>query len=64
MLRFRDYLTACMDTARKAIADGQSKDELQKMTALAGFEDTAALNARLTLGFVLGQCTDELAEKK
>ena len=53
-----------MDTARKAITAGPSKDELQKMTALAGFEDTAALNARLTLGFVLGQCADELAEKK
>ena len=31
---------ACMDTARKAIAAGQSKDELQKMTSLKGFEDT------------------------
>ena len=64
VLRFRDYLSACMDTAKKAIATGQSKDELQKMTALAGFEDTASLNARLTLGFVLGQCADELTEKK
>ena len=64
VLRFRDYLSACMDTARKAIAAGQSKDELQKMTALTGFEDNASPNARLTLGFVLGQCADELAEKK
>jgi hypothetical protein len=43
---------------------GQSKDELQKMTVLAGFEDNASPNARLTLGFVLGLCYDELAEKK
>lgn len=64
VLRFRDYLSLCMDTARKAIAAGQSKDELQKMTVLPGFEDNASPNARLTLGFVLGLCFDELTEKK
>ena len=64
VLRFRDYLSLCMDTAKKAIAGGQAKAELQKMTALAGFEDNASPNARLTLGFVLGLCYDELMEKK
>ena len=64
VLRFRDYLSSCMDTARKAIAAGQSKEELQKMTELKGFEDNASPNARLTLAFVLGLCYDELAEKK
>jgi glyoxylase-like metal-dependent hydrolase (beta-lactamase superfamily II) len=64
MMHFRDYLSACMDTARKAIAAGQSKDELQKMTVLPGFEDNVSPNARLTLGFVLGLCFDELSEKK
>jgi len=64
VLRFRDYLALCMDTARKAMAAGQAKEELQKMTALEGFEDNASPNARLTLGFVLGLCYDELAEKK
>jgi cyclase len=64
VMRFRDYLTACMDTARKAIASGQSKEEMQKMTTLKGFEDNASPNARLTLGFVLGLCHDELSEKK
>jgi glyoxylase-like metal-dependent hydrolase (beta-lactamase superfamily II) len=63
VLHFRDYLAACMDTAKKAIAAGQSKDELQKVTALKGFDDTIALNARLTLGFVLGICYDELTGK-
>ena len=53
-----------MDTARKALAAGQSKEELQKMTTLKGFEDNASPNARLTLGFVLGLCYDELTEKK
>ncbi len=62
--RFRDYLSACMDTARKAIAAGQSKEELQKQTTLKGFEDNVSPNARLTLAFVLGLCYDELTEKK
>ena len=64
VLRFRDYLSLCMDTATKAIAAGQVKEELQKMTTLEGFEDNASPNARLTLGFVLGLCYDELTEKK
>ena len=34
------------------------------ITALEGFEDNASPNARLTLGFVLGLCYDELTEKK
>lgn len=64
LMHFRDYLTACMDTARKAIKAGQAKDEMQKMTELKGFEDNVSPNARLTLGFVLGLCYDELTEKK
>ena len=64
LMRFRDYLSLCMETARKARAAGQSRDELQKLTALKGFEDNASPNARLTLGFVLGLCYDELMEKK
>jgi glyoxylase-like metal-dependent hydrolase (beta-lactamase superfamily II) len=61
---FRDYLTACLDTARKAVAAGQPREALLAQTDLKGFEDTAALNQRLTLGFVLGTCYDELAAKK
>jgi cyclase len=64
LAHFRDYLTASLDTARKAVAAGQSKDELVKTASLPGFEDTSALNARLTQGFVLGICYDELTEKK
>jgi cyclase len=60
---FRDYLTACLDTARKAVAAGQPREALASETELKGFEDTAALNQRLTLGFVLGTCYDELAKK-
>ena len=61
---FRGYLSLCMDMAKKAIAAGQAKDDLQKTTSLPGFDDTVALNARLTAGFVLGVCFDELTERK
>ena len=61
---FRDYLSACLDTARKAVAAGHAKDALLGQTELKGFEDTISLNQRLTLGFVLGTCYDELTEKK
>lgn len=60
---FRGYLSLCMDTAKKAIAAGHAKDDLLKTTTLPGFDDTIALNARLTAGFVLGICFDELTQK-
>ena len=40
LLLERDYLTALLETARKAVAAGQSKEELLKMTALAGVPGT------------------------
>lgn len=61
--RFSNYLSAVMDLARKSLRAGQSKDELQKTATLPGFEDTIQLNARLTLGFVLGIAYDELNER-
>jgi cyclase len=61
---FRDYLSASLDTARTAVKAGRSRDELAAATVIPGFEDTVALNARLTAGFVLGQAYDELTEKK
>lgn len=57
---FRDYLTACLDTARKAAKAGQSKEDVQKTASLPGFEDFAMLNARLSQGFVLGVCFEEV----
>lgn len=60
---FRNYLTASLEAARKAIAAGQPRDELAQTASLPGFEDTIALNARLTQGFVLGICFDELSAR-
>jgi glyoxylase-like metal-dependent hydrolase (beta-lactamase superfamily II) len=61
---FRNYLTAVLDSARAAVKGGQSKEELQKMPALKGFEDTVPPNARLTLAFVLGIAFDEVTNAK
>ena len=49
---FRNYLTAAVDHARKGLAAGQSKEEIQKIDVLQGFEDVQSVNARLTLPFV------------
>jgi cyclase len=60
---FRNYLNAALDYARAGVKAGQSKEEVQKLAALKGFEDTTSLNARLSVGFVVGICYDEVAAK-
>ena len=59
----RGIETADLPLARKSLRAGQSRDELQKTATLPGFEDTIQLNARLTLGFVLGIAYDERGVK-
>jgi cyclase len=61
---FRNYLTAALEHARAGAKAGQSKEEVQKLEALKGFEDTISLNQRLTMGFVLGICYDEVTGAK
>jgi glyoxylase-like metal-dependent hydrolase (beta-lactamase superfamily II) len=61
---FRNYLTAALEHARTGAKAGQSKEEVQKLAALKGFEDTVSLNARLSMGFVLGICYDEVTAAK
>lgn len=63
LLRFRNYLTAVLDHVGAGIKAGQSKEEIQKLAALKGFEDNVSPNARLTMGFVLGIAYDELTQK-
>ena len=58
---FRNYLTAALEHARAGHKAGQSKEEVQKLEALKGFEDTTQLNPRLSMGFVLGICYDEVS---
>lgn len=64
VLYFRDYLSAAVDHARKGLAAGKSKEEIQKVDVLKGFEDVQPLNQRLSLAFVIGICVDELSTKK
>jgi cyclase len=63
VLHFLNYLTAVLDHARAGAKAGQSKEEVQKLAALKGFEDNVSPNARLTLAFVLGICYDEVTQK-
>lgn len=49
--------------ARAGAKAGQSKEEVQKLAALKGFEDHVSPNPRLSMAFVLGICYDEVAAK-
>jgi cyclase len=64
LMHFRNYLTAALEHARAGVKAGKSKEEVQKLEALKGFEDNASPNARLTMGFVLGICYDEVTNAK
>ena len=64
LMHFRNYLTAVLDHARAGVKRGQSKEEVQKLDVLKGFEDNASPNARLTLAFVLGLAYDEVTNAK
>lgn len=61
---FRNYLTAALEHARAGVKAGQSKEEVQKLPALKGFEDNVSPSARLTMAFVLGICYDEVTNAK
>jgi cyclase len=60
LLQMRDYLTAVLDVARKAIADGKSREETMTIGPLPKFEDYMEAPPRLTLAAVLGVAYDEL----
>jgi cyclase len=57
----RDYLTALLETVRKARAAGQSKDEIAKIRRIEGFEDHAEMGTILTLSANLGAAYEELS---
>ena len=60
LMAMRDYLTAVLDTTKKAIDAGKSKEEVQKLGPLPKFEDYMEAPPRLTLSTVLGIAYDEL----
>lgn len=61
---FRDYLAAAVEHAEKGARAGRSKEEVQALAVMPGFEDTVQLNQRLTLGFVLGVAYDEVTQRE
>jgi cyclase len=56
----RDFLSAVLDTTRRAVAAGKPRAEAAALETLPGFPDHAALAQRLTLSAVLGVAWDEL----
>jgi glyoxylase-like metal-dependent hydrolase (beta-lactamase superfamily II) len=62
LLYFRDYLSRVVDTVEKAVKSKQSKEELQKMTEIAGFPDHASSGQVLTIAGILGTVYDEIAK--
>jgi len=61
LARFRDYLTALLDYARKHVAAGKSRDALAKTTVLPRFEEFVDPDPPdVTLGTALATAFDEL----
>ena len=58
LLYQRDYFSAVIDAARRARAEGKSREETVALPALPGFENTGGTVARL--GLALGLAYDEL----
>lgn len=63
VLKFRDYLSAVLDHARKGVKAGQSAEELARTASLPGFEDFASNGTRLSLAAVLTTAHQELTAK-
>jgi len=58
----RDYFTAVLEAAGRAIREGRSREETAAMESLAGFEHFGGAKARLGLG--LGVAYDELSSSR
>jgi cyclase len=56
----RDFLTAVLEVAARAIAAGHSRDEATRIDTLPGFPDHIAPATWLTLGNAVGAAYDEL----
>jgi cyclase len=64
LAHFRNYLTAVLAHAQAGVKAGQTKEQVTALPVLKGFEDTVALNQRLSLAFVLGIAYDEVTNAK
>lgn len=61
LLYQRDYFTAVIEAARKALREGRSREELAKVDTLPGFEHFGGTRSRL--GLALGIAYDELSKR-
>lgn len=62
--KFRDYLGALLDYARKQRQAGKSKEEISKTETLAGYEDYGSpAPGRITLGTALAVAYDEVSAR-
>jgi glyoxylase-like metal-dependent hydrolase (beta-lactamase superfamily II) len=57
----RDYFTAVVETAQRALKAGRSRDEAIKVSTLPGFEHFGGTQSRL--GLVIGIAYDELSKR-
>lgn len=57
----RDFLSALLEEAGRAVARGRSREELTSTETLPAFPDHRALTPRLDLGAALGVAYDELS---
>ena len=64
LAHFRAYLSAVLAHAQAGVKAGQTKEQVQALPVLKGFEDTVSLNQRLSLAFVLGIAYDEVTNAK
>jgi cyclase len=60
LLHQRDFFAALLETATRALAAGQSREEATRLEQLPGFADHVAPGGRLTLASALGAAWDEL----
>jgi glyoxylase-like metal-dependent hydrolase (beta-lactamase superfamily II) len=63
LAHFQEYLTDVLEYVTVNVQAGRSKEEIQKLPALSGFEDHVSPNPRLTMAFVLGIAYDEVTNK-
>jgi cyclase len=64
VLHQRDFLSAVLETAERAVREGRSREEATAVEALPGFDDHVAVADWLTLGTAVGAAYDEVTGRE
>jgi cyclase len=64
LLYQRDFLSAVLQRARRAVAQGQSREEATALERLPGFPDHVAITSWLSLAAPLGAAFDEVSDTR